>query len=115
MKSIYSILDIKKGDLLTKDNIKIIRPANGLRPYFFNSLINKKSPELFNLFEYYDPVKRRFLSETECVERCKSERNKYVKDNKISLRDVLIYLYHFYNMLQSTVLVQHVFQNLSNF
>ena len=43
-QSIYSISDIEKGDLLTKDNIKIIRPANGLRPYFFDSLINKKSP-----------------------------------------------------------------------
>jgi pseudaminic acid synthase len=43
-QSIYSILDIKKGDLLTKDNIKIIRPSNGLRPYFFDCLINKKSP-----------------------------------------------------------------------
>jgi sialic acid synthase SpsE len=43
-QSIYSISDIKKGDLLSKDNIKIIRPANGLRPYFFYKLINRKSP-----------------------------------------------------------------------
>ena len=43
-QSIYSISNIKKGDLLTKDNIKVIRPANGLRPYFFDRLINRKSP-----------------------------------------------------------------------
>jgi sialic acid synthase SpsE len=43
-QSIYSISEIKKGDLLTKDNIKVIRPANGLRPYFFDRLINRKSP-----------------------------------------------------------------------
>ena len=29
---------------ITKQNIKVIRPANGLRAYFFDSLINKKSP-----------------------------------------------------------------------
>ncbi len=51
-----------------------------------------------NRFQYYDPVKRRFLSETECIKKCKSERAKYGKYNNVSLRDVLLYLYYHYKM-----------------
>jgi sialic acid synthase SpsE len=47
-QSIYAISEIKKGDFFNKNNIKIIRPANGLNPYFFNKLINKKSPIKIN-------------------------------------------------------------------
>jgi pseudaminic acid synthase len=47
-QSIYAISEIKKGDFFNKNNIKIIRPANGLNPYFFNKLINKKSPTKIN-------------------------------------------------------------------
>ena len=43
-QSIYAISEIKKGEFFNKNNIKIIRPANGLNPFFFNKLINKKSP-----------------------------------------------------------------------
>jgi pseudaminic acid synthase len=43
-QSIYAISEIKKGDFFNKNNIKIIRPAKGLSPYFFSKLINKKSP-----------------------------------------------------------------------
>ena len=42
-RSLYAIKDIKKGDKFDKDNIGVIRPANGLHPRYFKSLIGKKS------------------------------------------------------------------------
>jgi sialic acid synthase SpsE len=46
-RSIYAILDIKKGDKFTKKNIRIIRPGFGIQPFYFEKLLNKKSP--FNI------------------------------------------------------------------
>ena len=43
-RSIYTILQIKKGEKFTKKNIKIIRPGYGIQPVYFYKLINKKSP-----------------------------------------------------------------------
>ncbi len=66
----------------------------------FPTVVNDfmKQGTFCNWFQYYDPVKRRLLSKEECEKRCKKERNKYVKYNEISLRDVLVYLYFYYNM-----------------
>ncbi len=41
-RSIYVSKDIKKGDLLTRDNIKIVRPGFGLAPKSFERLLGKK-------------------------------------------------------------------------
>lgn len=49
-------------------------------------------------FKYYNVVKRRFLSEEECITKYRKERKKYLKYNRISLRDVLLYLHNRYNM-----------------
>jgi pseudaminic acid synthase len=46
-RSIYAIIDIKKGDKFTKKNIRIIRPGFGVQPLYFEKLLNKKSP--FNI------------------------------------------------------------------
>ena len=43
-RSIYAVKDIRKNEKFTKKNIKIIRPGYGLDPYYFEKLINKKSP-----------------------------------------------------------------------
>ena len=43
-RSIYVIHDIKKGDKFTKKNIKIIRPGFGIKPFYFEKLLNKRSP-----------------------------------------------------------------------
>lgn len=40
-KSIFVVEDIKKGDLFNQDNIRVIRPANGLHPKYYDSLIGK--------------------------------------------------------------------------
>jgi pseudaminic acid synthase len=43
-RSIYAIFDIKKGDKFTKKNIRIIRPGFGVQPFYFEKLLNKRSP-----------------------------------------------------------------------
>ena len=43
-RSIYAVSEIKKGEKFTKKNIKVIRPGFGIQPFFFEKLINKKSP-----------------------------------------------------------------------
>lgn len=42
-KSIFCIQDIKKGDVLSKDNIRVIRPGYGLHPRYYQELLGKKA------------------------------------------------------------------------
>lgn len=42
-RSIFACKDIKKGEAITSDNIKIVRPGNGLKPKFFDHIIGKKA------------------------------------------------------------------------
>jgi len=42
-RSIYSVKKIKKGELFTKENIKVVRPNKGLDPIWYFKLLNKKS------------------------------------------------------------------------
>ena len=46
-RSIYVVCDIKKGEMFTKKNIRVIRPGFGIQPVYFEKLINKRSP--FNI------------------------------------------------------------------
>ena len=41
-RSIFVIKDVKKNELFSKKNLKIIRPGNGLSPETFSKIINKK-------------------------------------------------------------------------
>lgn len=41
-RSIYVAKDIKAGEVLTKDNLKIVRPAHGLAPKYFEDILGKK-------------------------------------------------------------------------
>ena len=41
-RSIYISKDIKKGEILSKENIKVIRPSFGLHPKYYKFLIGKK-------------------------------------------------------------------------
>lgn len=54
-RSIYSIKEIKKGELFTNKNIKIVRPNKGLEPILFFNLLNKKSK--FN-YKKNTPIKK---------------------------------------------------------
>ncbi len=42
-KSIFVSTDIKKGERITEDNIRVIRPAYGLSPKFFDDVIGKRA------------------------------------------------------------------------
>jgi pseudaminic acid synthase len=43
-RSIFTIKDIKKGEKLTRNNIKRIRPGYGIEPIYYEKLIGKTSP-----------------------------------------------------------------------
>ena len=43
-RSIYAVKNIKKGEILDKNNIKLLRPSAGLGPEYFNKILNKRSP-----------------------------------------------------------------------
>lgn len=40
-RSIYIVKDMKAGDVLTKDNLRCIRPGHGLAPRYYENLIGK--------------------------------------------------------------------------
>lgn len=42
-RSIFACQNIKKGELFTRDNIKKVRPGQGLHPKYYNLIMNKKS------------------------------------------------------------------------
>lgn len=42
-KSIFVIQDMKKGDFFNSENIRIIRPAQGLAPKYYSEIIGKKA------------------------------------------------------------------------
>jgi len=58
-RSIYVVKDIYAGELFTDDNLKVIRPGDGLHPRFYEMMIGKKAkkdlfkgtPAYFNLFD----------------------------------------------------------------
>ena len=57
-RSIYISKDVKKGGIITKDNIKVVRPANGLDPKFFFKILGKKFKKDFILGT---PLKKNFF------------------------------------------------------
>lgn len=40
-RSLFAVKNIKKGDIFTDDNVRSIRPANGLKPKYFNQILGK--------------------------------------------------------------------------
>ncbi len=52
-RSIYASAPIAKGDLFTADNIKIVRPAKGIAPKYWDKLLGKESPCDFG---YAEPI-----------------------------------------------------------
>ncbi|MDC1066108.1 pseudaminic acid synthase [Candidatus Pseudothioglobus singularis] len=41
-RSLYFVKDIKKGEIITKDHVRSIRPGYGISPKFLNQIIGKK-------------------------------------------------------------------------
>lgn len=42
-KSIFCVKDVRAGELLTDDNIKIIRPGYGIKPIFYKDVIGRRA------------------------------------------------------------------------
>jgi len=42
-RSLFAVKDIRKGEIFTEENIRSIRPANGLEPKYLKSIIGRKS------------------------------------------------------------------------
>ena len=40
-RSIFCIQDIQKGQKITEDNIRIIRPGNGLQPKYYKEILGQ--------------------------------------------------------------------------
>lgn len=47
-RSLVACKEIKKGDEFSKENIKIIRPAIGIKPKYYNQLIGKKAKKSYD-------------------------------------------------------------------
>ena len=43
MRSIFTIKEIKKGEVFSNQNIRVMRPNYGLHPKLFNKIIGNKS------------------------------------------------------------------------
>ena len=40
-RSLFIVSDVKKGDVITKDNVRSIRPGFGLHPKYYNEILGK--------------------------------------------------------------------------
>ena len=57
-RSLFAVKDINIGDVITEDNIRSIRPGNGIRPKYLKQLIGKKA----NIaVKYGHPITQEFL------------------------------------------------------
>lgn len=53
-RSIYAAKDIKKGEIYTPKNIRIVRPGYGMKPKYYNGLLGKPAEKGF---KFGDPIK----------------------------------------------------------
>jgi len=44
-RSVYVVKDIKQGENFTKENIRVIRPGDGIQPKFFEQILGRKASQ----------------------------------------------------------------------
>lgn len=59
-RSLFAVKDIKVGDEITTDNIRSIRPSNGIRPKYLKEMLGKKAK---SAIAYGHPITQEFLDE----------------------------------------------------
>jgi pseudaminic acid synthase len=42
-RSLYAVKDIKEGEIFTKENIRVIRPGDGLKPRYYDKVLGKSA------------------------------------------------------------------------
>jgi N-acetylneuraminate synthase len=42
-RSIYVVKEIKKGEIFTQENLRVIRPGDGLKPKYYESILGRKA------------------------------------------------------------------------
>jgi sialic acid synthase SpsE len=47
-RSVYAVKDIKAGEPLNGDNLRVIRPGDGLEPKYFETLLGKTAKQKIN-------------------------------------------------------------------
>ncbi len=60
--SIYVVRPIRRGEAFTRENIRVIRPANGLPPKYYNDLIGR---QCLHDLPSGTPMSKEFLKETD--------------------------------------------------
>ncbi len=61
-RSLFAVKDIQVGETITTENVRSIRPSNGIRPKFLNNMIGKKAK---TAIKYGQPITQEFFDELE--------------------------------------------------
>lgn len=58
-RSLVAVKDIKEGEIFTKENVKSIRPAIGIKPKYYNHLLGKEAKKAYRFGEPISEVEIR--------------------------------------------------------
>lgn len=59
-RSLFAVSDINVGDVITTENVRSIRPSNGIRPKFLSEMLGKKAK---TAVKYGQPITQDFFDE----------------------------------------------------
>lgn len=59
-RSLFAVKDINVGDEITDENVRSVRPSNGIRPKFLKEMLGRKAK---SAVEYGQPITQKFFDE----------------------------------------------------
>ncbi len=59
-RSLFAVKDIEAGDVITTENVRSIRPSNGIRPKYLREMLGKKAG---TAVKYGEPITQEFFDE----------------------------------------------------